>query len=218
MSGFASLKRLYLDYAGAVSLSREGCRVAGLPEMKEPSLELVSYRHELGVMDLGIEAELSGAGRVLTERELRNRHGNGELWSVPIQGKHAANSWPDLVLLSAEGPVAFELELAAKRSSRLVEIVEGYERSSVYHRVRFVLEQGAVAERISKIAQGWRPGGLVHGDPSAKCSIEPWTKSAEFERVRKAGEDLAACIAESTLPLVQGDPVQQARLILGGSK
>ncbi|HMT06081.1 MAG TPA: hypothetical protein PKD76_11115 [Solirubrobacterales bacterium] len=186
--GAVGYKRLYRQYSGAYFLTRKGCRIAGLPVMKEPSLELVNYRHQLGVLMLGVEEMLRNGTQVLTEREMRLAASEGETWSVRLPGQRSAVRWPDLALIDGTSTVAVELELAAKRSVRLAQIIDGYERQSTYSTVRFVVEQGAVAERIARITAGWRPGRSPNAVPASRIQIEPWAKAPEPERIRRAAE------------------------------
>jgi hypothetical protein len=184
-AGLVGYRRLYREYAGAYFLTRKGCRAAGLKSMREPSLELVSYRHGLGVLGILVGYERRGI-QTLTEREIRARSADGETWSVPLVGRHGKTRWPDLVAANGNRLAAIELELAAKRSHRLASIIDGYERSSLYAEVRFVVEQGAVAERIARIAAGWRPKPTPNTVPSRKVLIEPWAGSNEIERIEQA--------------------------------
>ena len=184
--GLISYRRPFREYAGAYCLTRQGCRACGLPVRRELKLELVNYRHQLGVLMLGVEEELRGETEVLTEREIRERTAFGEVWSVRLPGSGAKVRWPDLVVIRGGRATAIELELAAKRSHRLARIIDGYERQTTYERVRFVIEQGAVAERVARIASGWRPGNSPNTVPARRIDIEPWRSSLEAERVERA--------------------------------
>lgn len=184
--GLLTYKRPFREFAGAYCLTRKGCRTCGLPVMRELKLELVNYRHQLGVLQLGAEEESTSGSSVLTEREIRGRASFGETWSVPLPGPGSKVRWPDLVVVREHEIVAVELELAAKRSARLARIIDGYERQSTYSEVLFVIEQGAVAERIARIASGWRPGNSPNTVPARRIRIKPWHDSPDPERIRNA--------------------------------
>lgn len=148
---------------------------------------------------LGVEEELQAETEVLTEREIRERASFGEIWSVRLPGPGAKVRWPDLVVIREGRATAIELELAAKRSHRLARIIDGYERQTTYERVRFVIDQGAVAERVARIASGWRPGNSPNTVPARRIDIEPWRSSLEFERVERATRAVAESPPQLTL-------------------
>jgi len=148
---------------------------------------------------LGVEEELRGETEVLTEREIRERASFGEVWSVRLPGPGAKVRWPDLVVIRGGHATAIELELAAKRSHRLARIIDGYERQTTYERVRFVIEQGAVAERVARIASGWRPGNSPNTVPARRIEIEPWRSSVESERVERAARAATEPPTQQTL-------------------
>jgi len=197
--GFLTYRRPYREFAGAYCLTRKGCRVCGLPVMRELKLELVNYRHQLGVLRLGAEEEAQDGSSVLTEREIRGRASFGETWAVPLPGPGTKVRWPDLVVVREHEVIAVELELAAKRSTRLARIIDGYERQTTYSEVLFVVEQGAVAERIAQIASGWRPGNSPNTVPARRIRIEPWHGSSESERISRAAQVTQEPLAQRSL-------------------
>lgn len=197
--GLISYRRPYREFAGAFCLTRQGCRSCGLPVRRELKLELVNYRHQLGVLMLGVTEELRDQTEVLTEREIRERAALGEVWSVRLPGPGAKVRWPDLVFIREGRATAVELELAAKRSQRLARIIDGYERQSTYDQALFVVEQGAVAERIARIASGWRPGNSPSTVPAHRIRIEPWCDSPEPERIRAAANSSRRPTAQGSL-------------------
>ena len=58
--GMAGHGRPYRDVAGAVWVTPRGGRALGLGELRTPSLELASYRHEVAVGDLVVCLETEG--------------------------------------------------------------------------------------------------------------------------------------------------------------
>src|SRR5215210_1424589 len=91
--------------AYAVALTRRGARLVGLPERRAPRTD-AQREHELAIVDLvgRLERRLEreAVGRVLTERECRERQGLGiRRYSVAVFGRRSAREeqrWPDVVV------------------------------------------------------------------------------------------------------------------------
>jgi hypothetical protein len=110
-----------------------------------------SLGHELAVIKrvMAIEAYFAGHGpvaaRVLTERDMRRdqRRDDGPKWAVRVVLPHGrpAKRWPDYVVQTSKGTTAVELEFSLKATRRLRSILRGYEETSQYDFVDFVVPE-----------------------------------------------------------------------------
>ena len=89
--------------------------------------------------------------------------------------------------------IAGEVEIAAKRSSRLRAILRGFERAPHYDAVRFVVARGAVAERIARIAREACGGDReLFPGPATRFELQALAGSVDRERIEAAARALAA--------------------------
>jgi DNA-binding Lrp family transcriptional regulator len=105
--------------------------------------------HELAVIKraMAIERHFADHGpvgaRVLTERDMRRdeRRDDGRRWAVDVVHPHGRRGkrWPDYAVQTPDGTTAVELEFSLKAASRLRSIVRGYEATTLYDFVDFVV-------------------------------------------------------------------------------
>jgi DNA-binding Lrp family transcriptional regulator len=105
--------------------------------------------HELAVIKrvTAVERHFAEAGtagaRVLSERDMRRdeRRDGGRRWAVDVVHPHGRRGrrWPDYSVTTPDGTTAVELEFSLKAASRLRSIVRGYQETSLYDFVDFVL-------------------------------------------------------------------------------
>jgi hypothetical protein len=142
--------------ASVYLVSADGLLLAESP-LPAPTIDIRTFRHDLGIADLAIQLELEGL-RTATEREMRFREANG-------LGTYAARFSPDPRLTSPrrhfadlavefeDGIEVFELELTPKRTSRLHSILKAYRRSPHVSKVVYYVERQDIARRLEEIAR-----------------------------------------------------------------
>lgn len=132
-----------------VVVTERGGDACGLTIRTARGLE--SLGHEIAVIKrvMANETYFAGHGpagaRVLTERDMRReqRRDDGPRWSVRMVLPHGrpAKRWPDYVVQSPAGTTAVELEFSLKATRRLRSILRGYEETSQYDFVDFVVPE-----------------------------------------------------------------------------
>jgi hypothetical protein len=131
--------------------------------------------------------EREAVGRVLTERECREREGLGlGRYSVAVFGARAVREeqrWPDVVVEGPQRKAAFEVEFSPKGAERLRSILDAY-ATSAYADVCFLVTSPAVARAVAR----WK---LRDGELS-RVRVLPWV--AAPDDVRRA---VAAALGES---------------------
>jgi hypothetical protein len=138
-------------------LTRRGLRAAGRPELAPATVSAASFAHQLAVGR--VAAALGRAHwQVHGERELRalERAQARPLASAELgyaaDGSIALHR-PDLVVMTASGPVAVEVELTVKAPRRLRAIVRGWARSRLVAGVVYYASPSAA--RALAAAQRW---------------------------------------------------------------
>jgi hypothetical protein len=131
--GLVRQVRLLADAPALHLLTRSGLRAAGRAELGLATVSVASFAHQLAVGQVAAALGCEHA-RIHGERELRalERSQGRSLASAEIG--YAANGSlalhrPDLVVWTASGPVAVEVELTVKAPRRLRAIVRGWARS-----------------------------------------------------------------------------------------
>jgi hypothetical protein len=173
--------------AYAVALTRRGTRVVGLPERRAPRTDAQRV-HELAIVELvgRLERRLEreAVGRVLTERECRERQGLGlGRYSVAAFSAGAFREeqrWPDVVIEGPQRKAAFEVEFSPKGAERLRSILDAY-ATSAYADVCFLVTSPAVARVVAR----WRSRNGVN-----TVRVLPWI--AAPDDVRSAVGDALA--------------------------
>lgn len=168
--------RVYMPTAAGVRLIRKALPVSMSAPQQHPGERLL---HRLAVVDAGLRWE-TGGRRVLTEREIRTAEasrvdaeelalglqvpglrpvrdglGNPRWFAVPV-GSQGKVHYPDLVLVTAEGLTAVEVELAPKERPRMREILRGYRDSRLYRQVVYL-----TTPQVQTLLWGYRG---AHGD------------------------------------------------------
>lgn len=142
-----------------------GCYLAttaGLAAVRSPlpapRVDPRSYRHDLGLTWLWLQADArsAGSGRVVSERVMRSQDGRGDGpgWAV---GDRAARRghYPDLVVEQGGRRFAIELELSIKSPRRLDRILTAYVRDSRVERILYFTDRpdvrGAVEAAVRRV-------------------------------------------------------------------
>lgn len=127
----AGLVEVWSGVAGGsklVTCTREGLRVSGFVNLRPARFSLGSVVHESQVAELAASLERSGF-RTLSEREIlaEEREEGESVYSALLPGgrRHRA----DLIRKSGDRTEAIEVELAAKGSVRLDELLRAWRRA-----------------------------------------------------------------------------------------
>jgi hypothetical protein len=163
---------------GLYSLSRAGAQRLGQPGRREPRIE-IQRAHELAIVQLSVQLELAAPGlTVLTERQCRQLTAKGlGRYSVEVQAENGrpASRWPDLILETARGSVALEIELAPKTTARLGRILRGYLVSDLAE-VRFLVADRLLAARLKRTADDVRLQlPLRNTEALTKIVVDAWS-------------------------------------------
>ncbi|KRF18757.1 hypothetical protein ASG90_02335 [Nocardioides sp. Soil797] len=162
--------RLLLGTSTGHTLIRDNLTVPLSASVRDPGERLL---HKLAVTDAGMRFEQRGEV-VLTERELRTAEGTSDVretlaatlgvplrssrdgrgidrrFCVPV-GSRGAVHYPDLIVVTPEGLVAVEVEIAVKTMSKLREILRGYRDSGIFNQVVYF-----TTARVGALLHGWR--------------------------------------------------------------
>ncbi len=175
--GCLEFRRLFVGRPGVYTVTDVGL---GLCEVDLPrvGVDLRTYRHDSALVDLATTLELGGL-EVLSERELRRADaGTTRPRHAVLLGGDQADGrprrhYPDMVVGGEAGArFGVELELAAKRTSRLREILLAYRRASHLAAVVYYVEQAPVRRRLEALREelqmadrlDLRPWAEVRGD------------------------------------------------------
>jgi hypothetical protein len=162
--GLLCHQRIFHAQPGCYLVSNGGLAVID-SELPRPSVDLRTYRHDLGVVWLWLaarEGRLGPVNRLLTEREMRShdqRQGKTgfERFGVPVEGYDRSGRrrvhYPDVLVVASDGGrVALELELSLKSRRRLEGILVGYGGEPRLTGVVYVTDSrsvaGAVRDRV----------------------------------------------------------------------
>jgi hypothetical protein len=205
-AGLLVAHRTHVSEARVLYLSRHGALAIGFRPRKPPRPD--AHRvHELAIIALVTALETRFA-KVLTERECRQAERvGGQRYSVDVfAGGRRQRRWPDAVLLDGERRIAFEIEFAAKPSSRLSAIVDGYLRGG-FDAVRFLVASPALAGRLARIVHR-RSAATVPTRFKARprVAVGPWldVRADEAAAIRAAvllAGDQARVVSDSSSEL-----------------
>ena len=188
-AGLVSLHRGHLGEPYVAVLTPHGAHELGYPRRQRDPRPDLHRAHELAIVQLVCELELAGGpdATVLTERDCRRLHASGQAEhcvSVIDQHGHHGDRWPDVVVPTPRGTVAFEIELAPKHSARLASIIRGYLVSDLAE-VRFLLASPTLARRLLTVARSERLA-LLDGDTGSdrltRIVVAPWSEAPEADR------------------------------------
>lgn len=176
-AGLLEHERLLYGKPGVYMATADGIAVGGkaLPPAR---LDVATYRHDLALVDLAIDAELAGE-QVVGQREMRavdaTRGGEGAPPRYAIELDDDGSSrrhFPDLIA----GRQAVELELTDVSPGHLESVLGAYARGEHLAGVVYYVEHEELAARIRCIAtelelgsrlkvQTWRPHADAPDDP-----------------------------------------------------
>jgi hypothetical protein len=188
-AGLVSLHRGHLAEPYVAVLTPQGAATVGYPRrQREPRPDLHRI-HELAIVKLVCDLELAGGpdAVVLTERDCRRKTAEGQRGLCVEVGDERGRSterWPDVVVATPRGKVAFEIELAPKHSARLARILRGYLISDLAE-VRFLLASPTLARRLSHVAASERLELLDGGrtpDRLTRIIVTAWSGAAAADR------------------------------------
>ncbi len=168
------------NQAAVLYLTPAGARHVGSRRHRAPRPD--THRvHELALARLVCELELKLADRrdldVLTERDARDREGDGERrYSVDVVDDRGTRAirWPDVMIAGATRVVAIEVEFAEKGSERLRGILDAY-LASAMSEVRFLVSSPTLAGRLKRLAAQQAHGMHAFAPTLCKVTIAPWS-------------------------------------------
>ncbi len=180
--GLLGGERQHVSQPRAIFLTGKGHELLGWPRRRAPRAE-VQREHEAAIVWLVTELERAdAAARVLTERECRRlEDADDRRYSVGVLANGTEHRrWPDVVVESAAGRRAIEIEFAPKGSARLRRIVEAYEASS-YRQALFLIRSAALGQRIQSLVPSPL---LIGGRPEVrKVRVAAWPALPHDERL-----------------------------------
>jgi hypothetical protein len=166
-------QRIFEGRPAAISITGRGLRMieSGAPP---PRVDLKAYRHDIGVGWLHLAARQGVFGTLTDlrlERELRADDQRADREGPPAgigvgtfaRGGQPSRHYPDLLVRSAGGDqIAVELELTAKSTDRLRQIMRAYASDHRIAAVLYLVPDAAGARRIETAARRTGIGSLVH--------------------------------------------------------
>jgi hypothetical protein len=200
-AGVVDLQRSHIAEAFAASVTTLGRRQLGDPRPAKRPRADVQRLHELAVVALAAQLELALPDiTVRTERDgQRLEAETKQRYSVDIDDGHgrSAKRWPDLMIETANGNIAIEIEFSPKGSSRLRAILAGYLASDLSE-VRIYVASVPLARRILRLDHEERTR-LLSGLDDRLCRVRvlPWDGASE--EAKKAIRDAAASTTQLRL-------------------
>ena len=176
--GLLGSERRHVSEPRAVFLTGKGHELLGWERRRAPRAE-TQRSHEAAIVQLvtALEHRSAPATRVLTERECRRSEAaDAGRYSVELRGGDAAgrSRWPDVVVETATSRRAIEIEFAPKGTRRLQRIVEGYESSTAYDVVAFLVQSKFVGRRIETLVGRPRPLDAFVAVRRTEVIVAPW--------------------------------------------
>lgn len=176
--GFLEYRRIWAEQPGVFRPTVKGLAASDLA-LSAPRVDLRTYFHDLGVVDLGTERELVDA-IVLTDREIRHAAGHSDLdasrYAIGLGINPRRFHLPDLVAIDGAGRIeAVELERAEKTIGRLREILEAYRRAPWLDQLTYYVARPVVYDRLDRLA-----GELLIRD---RVELRRWPQAEELRDV-----------------------------------
>jgi hypothetical protein len=161
--GLVHYERIFHAEPGVFQITNGGLAVCNSP-LPRPKVDLRTYRHDAGTVDLWLQARAGAfgpVGRLLTEREMRHHDlapepVDGVPFGFRIGGYDRAGRprvhFPDMLTIApALGRVALELELSLKGERRLEEILLGYALDDRINQVVYLADQPHVHRTLTEL-------------------------------------------------------------------
>lgn len=182
-AGLLSYQRIFHAQPGLFQITHGGLGLID-SELPRPTVDLRTYRHDIGTTWLWLTAHAGRYGpctELWSERELRSHHlrqaeSADDPFAVARDGHDRSGRprvhHPDVLVLDFDGlGTALELELTIKARPRLERILLGYGCSPRIHRVVYVTDSRGVARVIGGLVSSFGLDGQVsvqyvsdHGD------------------------------------------------------
>lgn len=189
-AGLVVVRNIFKGQPASVWITRDGL---GAIEsgIRAPRVDLKEYRHDVGVgwlhlaarqgvfgtlTDLRLERELRATDRRADRERLRDGIGQGPPAGIGVgsftRGGRPSRHYPDLLMTTASGhQVAVELELTAKSSDRLRQIMRAYASDHRIAAVLYLVPDAAGARRIETAARRAGIASLVQVQRLADAGI-----------------------------------------------
>lgn len=161
--GLLEHRRVFHAQPGVYLATVAGLQTAAV-ELPRARVDIRTYRHDRIAVEVLVELEREfGRERLVTERELRSREGQGSeglRYAVRLGGEATRRGlhFPDLAVESENGrPLVVEVELAVKGRARLESIVGAYVRGRHVGGVRCYAApaaRAAVGRAVSRASAG----------------------------------------------------------------
>jgi hypothetical protein len=180
--GLITMQRIFEGRPTAISITARGLGAIE-SRLPAPRVDLKGYRHDIGVGWLHLAARQGVFGKLVEvrlERELRSHDRRADRESPPLgigvgtfgRAGRPSRHYPDLLMTTAGGhQVAVELELTAKSSHRLVQIMRAYASDARVSALLYLVPDAAGARRIETAARRAGIGSLVHVQQLAEDGI-----------------------------------------------
>ena len=171
--GLIAIHDIFKDQPAGVSITGDGLRLIE-SRIRAPRVDYKAYRHDIGVGWLhlaagqGVFGTLTG---VRLERELRSADRRADREGLPAgigvgtvaRGGRRSRHYPDLLMTTTAGhQVAVELELTAKSTDRLRQIMRAYASDHRIAAVLYLVPDAAGTRRIETAARRAGIASLVH--------------------------------------------------------
>lgn len=179
--GLVDYQRGPVGAAGVYLITSEGQELVGVEGIRAPQMSVARWLHDLGLVDLTLHFEARGIP-VVTEREMHMAEASGANGHYTIRrmrsGCRSNGSrphYPDLWLEPADGRrVAVELELTAKSTTRLRELLGGYRPAGHVTAVAYYVWGGRVRRRIERVALEVGLRDEEPAEPQPQLRIRDW--------------------------------------------
>jgi DNA-binding transcriptional ArsR family regulator len=172
-AGYVRSDRLLQGRPRMYLITRPGLKVIG-SRFEPPHLDMLSYRHDVGVAWLWLAARHGTFGplaEVIAERRLRSHDATREAETEPLgvrtggvgpRGQESLH-YPDLLLRTEDGRrIGLELELSGKERTRIEKILLAYGADPRIDGVVYLVEKASVARSVTEAARRLGVSSRVH--------------------------------------------------------
>lgn len=163
-AGLLRYERIFHAQSGIFQITNGGLAVID-SHLPRPTIDLRTYRHEIGVVWLWLAARAKAFGEVdslLSEREMRSHDQrsdvDGTRFAATIDGYDRAGRprvhHPDVLIIGPDrSQIALELELSMKGRQRLEQILLAYAIDQRIRQVVYLTDQAGVATAINQAVE-----------------------------------------------------------------